>query len=238
MSEISSISVSDMREIDRLMVEEFGITITQMMEIAGFNIAKLARQMLNGFVLNKQIISVAGIGNNGGDALVAARYLTNWGAGVKVIVTDKSKLRDIPRKQLITLIKMGIEILDDFNEINNQFKKTELIIDGIIGYNLKANPKGKAKELIIAINKSQKPVLAIDVPSGLDAQTGRIGSPCIKALNTLALSLPKQGSVKLKAREVVGKLFVADMSVPDALYNKLRIKPTQIFSRSSIVEFK
>lgn len=232
---IPTLSVEQMRQVDRLMVEDFGITIPQMMEIAGYSIAQLTRQLLNGDVKGKAIIAASGVGNNGGDALVAARYLTNWGANVFVSLTNIDKLHEMPRKQLQTLKKMGVGYLQIGKESEKYWLNSDYIIDGIIGYNLKNNPRGDAAKLIKKINSSRKPVLSVDVPSGLDAQTGEAKDPCIKATATIALSLPKVGSVKPQAQKFVGKLFVSDMSVPKLLYSKIGIREQNIFSKSNIV---
>ncbi|MCH7951781.1 NAD(P)H-hydrate epimerase [Patescibacteria group bacterium] len=237
MSKIPAISVAQMRELDRLMVEEFGISVPQMMETAGRSTAELARRLLGGDVLGKRVIAVAGVGNNGGDALVTARYLTNWGAQTRLVLTNEEKLHELPRKQLETLKTMGGRIIPGESQVGKELLSCDLIIDGIIGYNLEGDPKGEAATLIEAIGRSPRPVLAIDVPSGLDAQSGRVGNPCVKAQATLALTLPKEGSVQSSTKGVVGTLFVADMSVPQALYERLHIKVPPIFSHSSIIEY-
>lgn len=237
MPKIPAISVAQMRELDRLMVEEFGISVPQMMETAGRSIAELARRLLGGDGRQKRVIAATGVGNNGGDALVAARYLINWGADLEVILASENKLRPIPRQQLQTLKRMGTKIQEVGSNTKSSLQQSDLIIDGIIGYNLKGDPKGEAATLIEAIGRSQRPVLAIDVPSGLDAQSGRIGNPCVKAQATLALTLPKEGSVQSSIKDVVGTLFIADMSVPHALYERLNIRVPPIFSQSSIIEY-
>lgn len=92
----------------------------------------------------------------------------------------------------------------------------DLIIDGIIGYNLQGSPRGNAAAMIKWANVQSAPVLALDVPSGLDAETGEIHLPVIKATATLTLALPKIG-LKSSASDVVGELYLADIGVPPVL---------------------
>jgi NAD(P)H-hydrate epimerase len=235
---IPVVSVEQMREVDRLMVEEFGIKIEQMMEIAGMNTAELSRKLLGGKLEGKKILAAAGVGNNGGDAMAAARYLTNWGADAEVLLVSREKLHDIPKSQLYTLYKMGMKIYTDESDWKKKLLTCNFVVDGILGYNIKGNPRSEAATLIKLINLSNNPVLAIDVPSGLDAQTGSRGNPSIKATATIALSLPKTGTVKSQVNTQVGRLFVADMSVPHKLYKRLGLSVPNIFKTSPIVSYK
>ena len=108
---LPALTTEQMREVDRAMIEDFGITLMQMMENAGRHLATLAREKLGGNVEGKRIVVLAGRGNNGGGGLVAARRLANWGAQVCVVpAASPNEYQDVPAHQLAILQKMGIAI--------------------------------------------------------------------------------------------------------------------------------
>jgi len=235
--QIPTIITAQMIEVDRLMLEEYKIDLSQMMENAGLNLALLAKEVfLNSNLLGKDIVVLAGPGGNGGGVMVAARRLLNWGANVSLILSTKSeKLTPVPAKQFEILQKIGIEVL---NEIP---ATADLIIDGIIGYSITGNPRGKAKELIGSANASSVPVLSLDTPSGLDLTTGIPAAPCLKANATLTLAMPKKGLFADTAIDFVGELYLADISVPPSLYENLGIdikNVQEIFLESTIVKIQ
>ncbi len=169
-------------------------------------------------------------------ALVCARRLHNYGAKVKVYITKPaSNFTAIPANQLDILQCMKVFVARA-DSISNA-AESDLIIDGVIGYSLKGTPKGEAATLIRWANASTTPVLALDAPSGIDATTGTVFDPAIKAIATMTLALPKEG---LRARGVepyVGELYLADISVPPELYAKSAIGLTidPIFAQSDII---
>ena len=182
-----------MIEVDRLMVDVFGIQLVQMMENAGRQLAVLARKrFLDGDPVNKKVIVLAGSGGNGGGAMVSARNLHNWGAKVDVFLTKPvSELSGVILEQAKILQTMDV----DLQTVIDFHKDTapDLIIDGIIGYSLHGAPRGTVAEMINWVNRLETPVLSLDVPSGLDAGTGEIHSPAIHADATMTLALPKTG---------------------------------------------
>ena len=215
---IPSLTTAQMIEVDRLMVEKYHIELIQMMENAGRNLADLALQrFLGSDVRNKQIIVLAGTGGNGGGVLACARHLHNWGARVSVVLTSQpAEYTGVTAHQLNVLECMKLALLaSDVLDSHPQF---DLILDGIIGYSLKGAPRGKAAELIEWANRTGSPILALDTPSGLDLTTGKALSPTIRATATMTLALPKQGLLEPDAREYVGELYLADISVPPELY--------------------
>jgi NAD(P)H-hydrate epimerase len=232
---LPGITTNQMIEVDRLMMEEYQIDLPRMMENAGLNLALLAKEIfLDSSLKGKRIIILSGPGGNGGGVMVAARRLLNWGANVSLILsTEIEKLTPVPAKQFEILGKMGLEILKEIPS------EADLIIDGIIGYSIKGNPRGKAKELIEAANVSSVPVLSLDTPSGLDLTTGKPAEPCMKADATLTLAMPKHGLFSIEARSHVGELYLADISVPPSLYEVFGIDSKEvqrIFAESTIVK--
>ncbi|HSG44232.1 MAG TPA: NAD(P)H-hydrate epimerase, partial [Anaerolineales bacterium] len=217
---LPALTTGQMMEVDRLMIEEWGITLIQMMENAGLNLAELSRRLLQD-LRGKRIIVLCGVGNNGGGGMVAVRHLHNWGAQVQVIlVVDEHKLKEIPLHQWKILKRMGLNIpISDFN-------KADLILDAMLGYGVKGNPREPIASWIHRVNESKIPVLALDAPSGLDTTTGKPGSPCLRAHATLTLALPKTGLLTPDSKPFVGDLYLADISVPVELYGSASLKLT------------
>ena len=233
--DIPAITTDQMREVDRLMIEVYGIELIQMMENAGRNLAALARQrFFDGDPEGKRVLVFAGSGGNGGGGLVAARHLQNWGADVHVITTKISaSFSGTPDHQLEILKQMGMQI--EFAGEISKLPETDLILDAIIGYSLRGAPKGKAADLIQKANQMNAPILSLDVPSGIDATTGQVFEPHIRAEATHTLALPKTGLLMDPAKSNVGELYLADISVPPKLYEKLGLQIGSIFAEREII---
>jgi NAD(P)H-hydrate epimerase len=236
--EIPAITTDQMREVDRLMVEVYGITLIQMMENAGRNLAALARQLyLGGDPGGKHVLVLAGSGGNGGGGLVAARHLANWGADVQVFTTRiEEDMGGVPAHQFAILRQMGVPVHPV--QRSDVFPDADLIVDAILGYSLTGAPRGTAADLIRMANKLPRgvtPVLSLDVPSGMDSTTGDVHEPHIRATATMTLALPKTGLVKDHARHAVGELYLADISVPPGLYRAFEIDLPPIFTEGEII---
>jgi len=209
------VTAEEMRRIDDVTIREFQVDVLMLMENAGRATATLAARMLQGTTIGKRVACLVGGGNNGGDGMVAARHLANWGADVKVIVgTTKDKMKDIPLEQLHILEKMGVPILSTEYALRDY----ELLIDGLIGYGLEGNPRDRIAMIIKDANASGRPILGLDLPSGMNATTGEAYDPCIKATTTLTLALPKTGFLAPGALPYVGDLYLADISIPRKVY--------------------
>ena len=239
-NEIPFLTTEQMIEVDRAMMNDYKIALIQMMENAGRNLAHLARErFLEGNPVGKKVIVLAGTGGNGGGALVGARRLHNYGAEVKVYITKPaSNFTPIPAHQLDVLQRMKVPIAQADSTSNAI--EPDLIIDGVIGYNLKGAPRDEAATLIRWANASVAPILALDAPSGIDTTTGTVFDPAIKAIATMTLALPKEG---LRAKGVefhVGELYLADISVPPELYAEPAIGLTvgPIFAQSDIARIE
>jgi NAD(P)H-hydrate epimerase len=231
---LPTITTQQMMEVDRLMIDEYGIQLIQMMENAGKNLAELSRRFLSGDVAGKRIAVLCGAGNNGGGGMVAARHLHNWGANILLkIAAPCDSLKEIPAHQYQILKAMGIK---DHNEIN--LSEVDLIIDAMIGYGLNSDPKGSIAELIKEINQADVPVLALDAPSGLDATTGAPRNPCVQATATMTLALPKSGLYSPGSQAYVGELYLADISVPPQLYASLGLEVPDLFRYNSIIKLQ
>lgn len=229
-----------MKEVDRLMTECYGISLLQMMENAGRNLAILAKKQLGIINDKSNICVVVGSGNNGGGGLVAARHLSNWGANVTVlIVTSENKFKEIPRKQYDIISHLPISIVAFGNNSRHiEWNKCDLIIDAIFGYGLNRKPEKIFAEIIEKINYMNCPVISLDTPSGLDTNNGIISELTVKANSTLTLALPKKGLLDNGSIKFVGDLYLADISVPPLLYCQLGLEVPPLFSKDTIVLYK
>ncbi len=237
MDKIPYLSTDQMIEVDRAMMEDYRILLIQMMENAGRNLAALARsRFLAGDPRGRQIVVLAGKGGNGGGGMVCARRLHNWGASVRVYTTaPASEFEGVPAHQLDVLERMGVSVMSDTEP---QDETADLVIDAVIGYSLKGNPRGRAGALIGWINSQHAPVLSLDVPSGIDTATGRVHTPAVQADATMTLALPKNGLRLEAVKKHVGEAYLADISVPPALYGKapLNLEVDALFAREDIVQ--
>jgi NAD(P)H-hydrate epimerase len=233
---MTSVTVDQMREVDRLMVEETGISLLQMMENAGRGLAEQARRMLGGDVGGRRIAVLVGPGGNGGGGLAAARRLSIWGAEVRVVLgRTRDAIQGVPAQQLAALDWMQVEIHGPEKLTADGGPAADLIIDALIGYSLRGAPQEPMATLIRQANALGTPVLALDIPSGLDADTGQPSDPTVRAAVTLTLALPKVGLLSAAAREWTGDLYLADISVPATVYRRLGLAVGPIFRRGDLV---
>lgn len=236
---IPFLTTEQMIEVDRAMIHDFKIELIQMMENAGRHLASLARErFLAGDPVGKQVVVLAGPGGNGGGALVAARHLRNWGAEVQVFITRPAKdFTPVPAHQLEIVHRMHVPVFQA--EKIEKVERSDLILDGIIGYSLKGAPRGSAKDFIDWANIQATPIIALDVPSGVDTTTGTVFDPAIHATATMTLALPKEGLRGAGVHAHVGELYLADIGVPISLYQEaLGLLVGPIFAKSEIVRLE
>ena len=238
--DIPYLTADQMREVDRLMIEDYKIELIQMMESAGLSLAHLARaRFFQGNVIGKKITIMAGTGGNGGGAMVCARRLFNYGAKVTVCLTKpEAAYTGVPARQLSTLNRMGVKTTN--GDKIGVLSGSDLIIDGIIGYSLRGAPRSTAGNMIRWANRQAAPILALDVPSGVDATMGTVFEPAIKAAATMTLALPKAGLRASGVEKRVAELYLADIGVPPELYAEpsLGLYVDHIFAESDIVRLK
>lgn len=225
-----------MREVDRLAVERYGITLMQMMEHAGKALADVARQMLGGTVAGRRIFVAAGRGNNGGGGLASARHLANWGAHVTALVERADAMAGMNAQHLSAARAAGVQVLEGSVALEAvAHDRPELFIDALIGYGLSGAPRGWTAEVIRRGAAADLRTLSLDVPSGLDATTGRCLEPCVSAAATLTLALPKTGLLAPEPRLRVGALYLADIGIPPRVYAELGLSVEGIFESGPIV---
>lgn len=228
------LTTQQMVEVDRLMVEEYHVALLQMMENAGRSLALLAKQMLDGDLADRSIVVLAGRGNNGGGGLAAARHLLNWGAWVQVLCSyPPEDYRGAAAHQLAAL--QATDAVLTWADEGWELPPADLIIDAVIGYGLRGDPRGRARDLIQLANSSAAPILSLDTPSGVDTSEGRTFTPHVRAAATLTLALPKAGLVREPGRAACGDLYLADIGVPPGLYARLGLDVPPIFARNPIL---
>lgn len=228
-SEPPWISVEEMREVDRRMISDYGIELIQMMENAGRCLAEAARRLYLDGDGHGRVVILAGRGGNGGGGMVAARRLAGWGAEVIVAALPPGDTETIADHQRRSTTRAGVEVRGA--DILTELPPPEVILDCVIGYSLRGAPRGDAAELITWANATSAPVLSLDVPSGLDADTAVAHEPSVQATATLTLALPKRGLRSPTA----GDLFLADIGVPPRLYGEMGIEVRTPFASSDVV---
>ncbi len=219
----------EMRKIDEYAIEKIGIPGCVLMENAGRGVFELIKKNFKSLVgLNVAII--CGPGNNGGDGFVVARHLLNNGASPHVfLLTSRDKVKGDAKLNLDILYKMRIDINEitkdeDVYDVVESFRYFDLIIDAIFGTGFKGSPRGIARTIIQAINESGVPIIAVDVPSGLDSSTGNVEDICVRATWTCTMGLPKRGLILYPGREFAGKIEVIDIGIPRELYANIPVE--------------
>jgi NAD(P)H-hydrate epimerase len=187
------------------------------MEAAGWQVARFCRG---------RTAVVCGVGNNAGDGLAAARHLHRWGRLSSVSCVDAARLRDSAARERDALGKLGVEVLDEL-----RLDGAEVVVDALFGTGLSRAPEGKFTAWIEAINSSGSNVVAVDLPSGLDADTGVAYAPTVRAHTTVTLGLAKPGLLKGDGPGVCGELWLADIGVPFEAYEAVGIDvPEHLFA--------
>lgn len=215
--EFKKITREEMQLIDKKAQEEFFIPEIILMENAGFKSAMVALRMVLG-IENPKIVCVCGKGNNGGDGLVCARHLINKKIEVKIFLTDNPlEFKNSAALNYKILKKMKAKIFflkQSLKIFKKSLEETNLIVDAIFGIGLKGKVDAFYQKIISLINKAQKPVLSLDIPSGLDANEGFKLGACVKATKTITFGLPKTGLFKNEGSFYAGDVLVTDISLP------------------------
>ncbi len=212
--DVPAVTAAQMREIDRVAVEDLGPNLYQMMENAGRNLASLCVELLGDHWPSAPIVVLAGTGGNGGGGMCAARHLANHGGNVTLVVSDPAHLRGVPAEQLALYRATAGELADlgDIAELD-----AELVVDAVLGSGLNDSPHGAAAELIRWISSRRTQVVSLDVPSGIDATTGLAPGDYVRATTTMTLAVPKSGLNS----DTVGSLWLADIGIPREVYTRV-----------------
>lgn len=216
------VTVEEMRSFDTRATAEYGIPSLILMENAGRAVAQKTIAYLNKNISSCRVLVFSGKGNNGGDGFVAARHLANAGAEVKVyLLSSREEITGDASVNLEILEKTGISVTvlgpRDIQKVKIALMYADIVLDAIYGTGFKGKVRGTAAEVITSINESGRPVIALDLPSGLEADSGRVGGPCIRAAVTCTFGFPKLGLYLYPGADFAGEVEVADISLPKAL---------------------
>lgn len=228
------LSLAQMREVDRVLIEELGVSLVRMMENAGSALAQLARCLVGGDARDRRIVVLAGPGGNGGGGLVAARRLVVAGAEVEVRLGQApDALAPVTAEQLAVVRRLGVPIGVGTED---GLGGPELVLDCLLGSGQRGGPRGGVAALIRQAAGLR--VLALDVPSGLELETGVLHEPHVRAVATLTLACPKEGLRAAGAGEAAGALYLADISVPALVYERLGVPYATPFGSSAIIRIE
>lgn len=219
----------EMREIDKVSFEQYGLPAVVLMENAGHRVAEAVDSLVKG-VAGKTICVLAGSGNNGGDALCAARHIQNMGAKIKLfLVGDSTHFSEAAMVMYRALNAMKLEMHSlesdrDWDRLHFALKFADGALDGMLGTGFEGELRKKNLRAIEELNNAGCPVLAIDIPSGVEADTGKISTVAVKADRTLTLGLPKIGHLFSPGADMTGELMVDDIGIPRVLLEGNSIK--------------
>jgi NAD(P)H-hydrate epimerase len=213
---VPAVTADQMREVDRIVMEEFGLGILQMMENAGRNLAENVLDMLDG--ARGKVAILAGSGGNGGGGVCCARHLHNRGFQVWIVLDrEAATLRGAVREQFQVLQAAGLQPTEP-SHAGEVIRRAQIVVDALIGYGLRGIPRGRTAVLIELCNQHVARVLSLDIPSGLNATTGEAPGPVVRPERTLTLALPKTG-----LQGVSGDLYLADIGIPLEVFQRLAL---------------
>ncbi len=230
-------SISQMRDMDRRAIEEFGIPDTILMENAGNAVSNVILEtyrsvspvFASGDFSNLNFAIFCGSGNNGGDGFVVARKLFSLGAGVRVFFLGKrEKLGSSALGNYEILYRLGVDVIESASEgflamAEDYLKRCDGVVDAILGTGIAREVSGLYRDVIKLINRygreSGRSVFSVDIPSGVNGDTGRVMGVAVKASYTVTFGLPKLGNILYPGYEYCGKLYLTHISFPPDLYN-------------------
>lgn len=218
-----ALTVQQIRDIDVLAIEHVGIPGVVLMENAGRGCAAfIYRALLRPD--SDRVLILAGPGNNGGDGFVIARHLLNASVGVTVaLATAPNEVRGDAATNLRILERISAPIIRADEQAGMETVRqiaagTTLIVDALLGTGARGAPRGTLAELVVLANASTARRIAIDMPTGMDADSGEVFSPCFRADVTLTMVAAKVGfQATSEARDVVGRVEVIDIGAPTGL---------------------
>ena len=221
------LTAAQMRELDRRTIEELGLPGMVLMELAGRGVADSATELLPS---GGRFVVVAGPGNNGGDGYVAARHLLGRGrTGRVLLLGDPTRLTgDAAANRKLFLRLGGVEVVDDGSAALQPLLDAGLVIDAIFGTGLQREVEGRRRVAIEAINGCARPVLAVDLPSGIDSDTGRCCGVAVRATRTVTFGCLKRGLVSGDGAACAGAISIVDIGIPPGFVAAIDARCEQI----------
>ena len=220
-----AVSAREIQRLDKIAIENFGIPSLALMENAGRSVSVEVIHWLKKYK-NPLVCIFCGRGNNAGDGFVAARYLDNVGIRTKVFFIGKEadlKSDAALHYRVLKKLKFPLRKINGVDKaLLNDMAHARLFVDAIFGVGLNRKIADPFKSIIEALNAQRKQIISIDVPSGLDATTGKIYGVCVKASATVTFSLLKKGLLKNDGPRYAGRIIVADIGIPQKLFEAIQ----------------
>ncbi len=218
-------SAAQMREMDRQTIDEYGVPGMVLMENAALRVVETLAERFAP-LKGKRIEVICGKGNNGGDGLAIARHLaTRFGADVTIcLASDPADYRGDAAVNYKMAQAFGLRLLLSGPPEVERGGFPNLIVDALLGTGIKGGVDGPYAAWIDSMNGSLAPIISVDVPSGLDADTGRVDGACVRAALTVTLAWPKFGLMVYPGAEYAGEVVVADIGMPRAVMQADSVK--------------
>lgn len=218
-------SVEEMRALDRSAIETYGIKDELLMENAGLAAYRVLAERFD--VRGNRFLVFCGSGNNGGDGFVIARKIHAGGGLVKIfLLTGPDKYNGAARRnfEIIGNLCVQIEELKDDHRLAAELRRCHAVVDAIFGTGLTRDVGGIYRDVIEKINASGKPVLSVDIASGVGGDSGKVMGAAISADATVTFGLPKLGNLLYPGYELGGELYVTHISFPPQLQTAAHLK--------------
>ncbi len=216
------VTSAEMREMDRYTIEELGIPGMVLMENAGVGTFHVIQEIM-GDAEFPLVYIFCGKGNNGGDGMVIARHLWDSGTDIRLLIAgQRSDLKGdaLQNYNIIENLGIPVEFVSGFDHLLELFdEEPDLVVDALLGTGIKGAVEGFLAEVIEFINDLDCPVVSVDIPSGLNADSPEIKGATVKADFTVTMALPKRSHIFYPAREYVGELYIADIGIPHTVRN-------------------
>lgn len=218
-----AVTAAQMRRLDRRAQEEFGIPELLLMEHAGLAAARSARRHWKKKRRASEVLVLSGGGANGGDGFVAARHLDNWGIPVRVVLLARSdRMAGAAGQNLQILLKLKLPLVEAaspslWESWSRSAGRFSVIIDALLGTGASGEVREPIRSAILWINRRRCPVIAVDLPSGLSADTGIPCGVAVRATETVTCGLPKVGMTRTEGRRFSGRVHLADIGLPRSL---------------------
>lgn len=208
-----------MQSIDRTASEKFNIPSIVLME----NAASVCVEKISHF---DSYVVICGKGNNGGDGLAIARRLVIMGKKVKIYLALGENFSGDALVNYNILKSMGVKMLSDFSTFACDIKCADCVVDAIFGTGFSGEVKPPVSDIIECINKNSKFTLCVDVPSGIDSETGEVSTLAVKASKTVTFAAYKKGMLLFPAADFTGEVEVGDISIPREALSNIKINTT------------
>ena len=224
-----SLSRSDLRAADKCAIDVVKVPGVVLMENAGRNAADAIESFLGGLA-GRTVAVVAGAGNNAGDGFVVARHLAMRGAKVATfLVAGRSKISGDAEINLSILDNLGHDVRSiepsEIPKLGKELSRYDVVVDAVGGTGIEGELRGPLADAVEQINASGRPVVAIDIPTGLDCDTGKPAGPAVRAALTVTMFARKKGFDAKGAAEYTGQVRVVDIGVPAEIVTRIAGRP-------------